>query len=841
MGEGLMQILSDVRVAIRSLRRAPGLFLITVLSLGVGIGAMTAIFGVVDTLVFSGSSGVVDSESLVAIYTSKGDGDAWGPTSLPDYRDIVAEVDDVQDASAVAIRVLASGEEGASTSLLADEVTGNYFDVTGIRPILGRTFTPDEAEPGAAQRVAVIGYDLWQRDYSGEPSVLGRSLRLNGYAHTIVGVLPDGVLSRAVPLEPDVWVLLGSVGNDHVVTAAAQRARDRRSYRVLARLAPGASPESLSGQLDVLAARLAAEYPQEWVDHAGTSRVFSVLGERQATLGVMGRRIAGGVAAFFFVASGLVLLIACANVTTLFLARASQRRREMSVRVSLGASRSRLVAMFLTEGLVPALGAALVGLGVAAGINWMINAAVMSIPFGVPLRFGFDLDGRVVVVAIVLALLSSLGFGLAPALEGSRPDLVRGLKDESSGTGGSRFRARDFLVATQCAAAVVLLVGASLFVRALASAGEVDVGLDPDRIAIATKQLDAEGFSVDEGQAYIRSVQERLASRPDVEQAHAARYMEMTLTAINPTLQVEVVGAEPDPSTGEVPEFWRNSVTPGYLGMLGISPLRGRALESTDVAGAPLVAVVNETFAQRQWPGQEAIGQTFAFSGPAPTGSPETSTARRSFQVVGVVADGKYFDFDDGPTSYFWTSIFQDYAARVVIAAKGTESAEDMISVLREDIELASGEVQFTPPGTLARQYSYQFVHLSVAAAVLRWAGAFGLFLAVIGIYGIVSFSVTSRRREMAVRMAIGAEHSTVLRGAMADGMRPALTGLAIGAVGAYIGARLLTVVLVDIAALDLLSFATGTAILAAAALLASFLPARQALSLDPMSALRDE
>ena len=275
--------------------------------------------------------------------------------------------------------------------------------------------------------------------------------------------------------------------------------------------------------------------------------------------------------------------------------------------------------------------------------------------------------------------------------------------------------------------------------------------------------------------------------------------------------------------------------------MMGVALLRGRPLRSTDVAGAPLVAVVNETFAQRMWPGREAIGQTFDFFGRAPSGSSEAVTDTRSFQVIGVVEDGKYFDFDDGPTPYFWTSIFQDYAARVVIAAKGTESAEGMIPVLREHIALAPGEVQFTPPGTLVRQYSYQFVHLRVAAGVLRWASAFGLFLAVIGIYGIVSFAVTSRNREMAVRMAIGAEHRTVLRGVMLDGMRPALLGLVVGAFAAFLGARLLTTVLVDVSALDPLSFAAGTSILVTAALVASFVPARRALRIDPMGTLRDE
>ena len=369
----------------------------------------------------------------------------------------------------------------------------------------------------------------------------------------------------------------------------------------------------------------------------------------------------------------------------------------------------------------------------------------------------------------------------------------------------------------------------------------MDFGLDSDRIAVATKKLDAEGFSPEEGWQYIRDIQQGLVARPDVEAVHVARGMEMTLMSLNPTIEVEVEAVGYAPVDAEADQFWRNSVTPGYLDMLGVTILRGRALEETDVAGAPLVAVVNEAFAERLWPGQDAIGRTFQAFGQAPPGSETALTEKRAFQVVGIAKDGKYFDFDDSPIPYYWTSIFQDYASRIVVTAKGTASAEAMIPLLREHIELASGEVQLTPPTSLATQFSYQFIHLTIASKVLRWAGAFGLFLAIIGIYGIVSFAVTQRTREVAIRTAIGAERHQVLHTVIREGMRPALIGLGLGVILAFLGASLLTSVLVGVSPMDPLAFAGGTSILLIAALVASIVPARRALSIDPMLALREE
>jgi len=836
------QVLGDVRVALRGLRRAPGVMLVTVVSLGVGIGCMSAVFGVANTFLTGGTAGLTDPGAIIAIETTRDDGTELSTTSYPDYVDVLATVDGIEDASAVNVRVLTAGEGEAVRPLMADEVTGNHFSVMGIEPVIGRTFLPEESEVGAGARVVMISHRMWQRDFGGGAWAIGATVRLNGQQHVIVGVVPDGVVSRGMPLEPDVWVPLGSVGDEAVRDRVLRETRSARQFRVLARLADGASTAAVADQLDVLSARMVAEYPETWRDDFGNPRAFGVVSERDARVGGGFQLLVGGIATFFFTAAGLILLIACANVATLFLARANDRRREMAVRVSLGASRRRLVTMFLAEGLIPGLGAGVVGVGVAVLINRAINEAVLSIPFGVPLPANFEVDGWVVLVAFLLSLLASLVFGLVPALEGSRPDLVRGLKDVVGGPrGGGQPRLRGALVGAQCAAAVILLISASLFVRSLSNAVELDLGMDPDRIAIATKKLDAEGFGPEEGAQYIRDVTARLSADPAVEVAHASQTMELTLLTIDLTLMrdVDVPGYAPrDP---EADFFWRNAVTPGYLEMLGVPIVRGRSLEAGDVEGAPLVAVVNETFAERVWPGRDPIGRTFVASGQPTPGSDDVEEVTRTFQVVGVARNGKYFDFDDGPLAYFWTSIYQDYSSRIVFSARGVRTAEEVIPLLRENVRLASGEVQLAAPGTLAQQRSYQFIHLTLASRILRWAGGFGLFLAVIGIYGIVSFSVTRRSREMAIRLAIGAEPHQVLSGATRDGMRPALIGLAVGLGIALIVARVLAGILVGIGSMDPVAFGMGAGLLAVTALVASLIPASRALGVRPMQALRDD
>ena len=837
-GLGVMvhNVVSDLLFGLRSLRRTPVAVAVTILSLGIGIGAVTAAFAVANSFLLRPPVGLASPERLVTLYTSEDDGEPYGVSSYPDYRDMLRDLEAMGDAAAIAARSVSLGRGEEIQPVFGEEVSGNYFTVTGIRPVLGRTFLPEEGEAGAPRRVVVLGHDLWVRRFGSDPGVLGSAVRLNGLDFTVVGVAPDGVTSRRVPLEAELWVPVGSIDKAEGARVAELQDRGVRRFLIFARLQDGATLEQLQAQAAVFTDRLAQEYPDSWWDNRDEARTLTAVAEKDSRVRPGLRGLLGGIGVFFVATTGLILLIACSNVTSLFLARASSRSREMAVRASLGARRGRLVAMLMTEALIPGLAAGVVGVLVAAWTVGIINNA--SLPMNLPVHLSIDLDRRVLAFVVLTAVGASLVFGLIPALEGSRPSLVPALKGEGGVRARGRLNPRNVLVVVQCAASLVLLVGATLFVRALGSATDMKLGVDPERVAVATKTLDADEYGPEQGLQYLRELREEIASRPGVEDVQLSRSLELTLLLFSAGVELTVDGENPGADGND--SYMRNSVTPGYLDMLGIRMLRGRSLDESDAPGAPLVAVVNKTMAERFWPGEEALGKRFEVTDPLASAHGGIPGAR-TFEVVGVASDGKYGDFDDAPTPYFWTSLYQDYSSTVAVLAKGVESAEAMVPLLREAIELDNGEVQMLPPSTFASQLSLQFIHLRIASKVLTWGGAFGLFLAVIGIYGIVSFAVTQRTREMAVRIAIGAERLQVVRTIVRDGMRLALLGLALGLVVALPSARLLQSVLAGISPLDPLAFGGGLALLLAAALVASLIPARRATRIDPMKTLREE
>lgn len=832
---GIFQnIVSDLRFGLRTLRKTPLSVTVTVVSLGLGIGAVTATFAVADSFLWRPPVGIAEPDRLVVLYTSEEDGDPYGSSSFPTYLAISDDLEALDDAAAVAVRTISLGTGEDLEPVFGEEVTGNYFDVTGIRPALGRGFALDERNAAAPRLVAVLGHDLWRRRFGSDPGVVGSTVELNGLDFTVVGVAPDGVDSRRVPLETEIWVPTGSLEPSPERRDRALQDREARRFMVLGRLTGGATLEQLNAQAEVLAGRLAGEHPEAWTDDLDQPRTLTAAVSRSSLARPGARALLGSIGAFFLGTAGLILLIACSNVTSLFLARANRRSREMAVRASLGAGRSRLVSMLLAEALIPGLAAGAMGVLVAAWTVGYVNN--VSLPVNVPIRLGIELDARVLAFAVATALGASLVFGLLPALEGSRPSLVPALKGEGGFRPRGRLNPRSVLVVLQCAASLVLLVGATLFVRALGTATDARLGVDPDRVAVATKTLAAGRYGPEDGLQYLRDLQARLAALPGVEDAELARSLELTVLLLNSQVDVRVRGEE-IPTGGE--GYFRNSVTPGYLDMLGIRVLQGRGFTEGDGPGAPLVAVINQTMANRFWPGQSALGQRIEVrnAGLSRMGG---GAEYRSFEVVGVAADGKYGDFDDPPTPYFWTSLYQDYSPTVAVLAKGVESADAMIPLLRETIELDDGEVQLVAPSTYDAQLSLQFVHLRIASRVLTWGGGFGLFLAVIGIYGIVSFAVTQRTREMAVRMAMGAERRQVVGAVVRDGLKLALIGLLAGLLVALPAAWLLRSVLAGVSPLDPVSFGGGLVLLMAAALAASLVPARRATRIEPMSILRD-
>ena len=817
-------LFQDLRIAFRSLRKAPLTMTVTVVSLGLGIGAVTAVFTLANTLLFIPPGGLSEPEGLVTLYTSREDGRLYGRVSFPDYEDLLAADSALSDAAAYLHTPLTLGEGSGSQALLGEAVTVNYFAVLGIRAAIGRTFLPGETADGGDPRVAVISHDLWQQRFSGTYETVGRTILLAGQPYTVVGVAAAD--TRLTPLlATEVWVPLETSKGSSVLSAEDLERRDLRRFNVIGRLRPDASLAHLQSQLAVLAERLHQDHGEAWEDDLGKARALSALAMQEARMNPDRQPVLAVLGAFLFGATGLILLIACSNVASLFLARAHQRRRETAVRIALGASRSRLVAMALTESLMAALASAGVGLALAGLAARALGS--LPTPAYIPLSLDFQLDHRVLTFAMLLAVGTSLTFGLAPALRESRPNLVPSLKSDSTSSGRrpGRFGLRNLLVVAQVAASLVLLVGAGLFLRSLQGATMSHFGLDPQRIALMTTTLPAERSEPEAGAQHIRALTARLTALPEVEEAHMARAVELTVISAQ-GIPVQVPGYQP--AAGELPRIHYNSVTPGYLRMLGIRLLRGRGLTPADSADATPVAVINGTFAERFWPDQPAIGRQF-------------TAGEQTFEVIGVTANVKTRDIDDPPMPYFWTSLYQDFTPSLAVLLKGRANAEAMLPLLRQEVEVAEGEVTLVPPTPLAQMMELQYLPLRTASALFGTGGIFGLILAVLGIYGIISFAVTQRTREVAIRIALGAQRSKVVRAIVHEGAMLTLIGLAVGLAIVLPLARLVRSQLFGMSPLDPLAVGGGVGVLLLAALMASLVPARRATEIDPIRALREE
>ena len=662
MAEVVHDLFGALRHASRSLAKAPLVTAVTVLSLGLGTGAVTAIFSVLNQILFQPPIAISDPEGLVTLYTREPGGKPHGSSSFPDYLDMRDGLGALQDAAAISVRTVGLLEGERTRSLLAEEVTGNYFGVIGLQPLLGRGFVAGESAPHGAAPLTVLGYELWQRDFAADPGIIGHTLHLDGQPHTVIGVAPEGFVSRRVPLKPEIWVPLGSLDRGRADSERRLEQRDEHGFLVLGRLADGQTLGQLQAQADVLATRLGADHPDVWHDEQGRAQSLVAVSEADSRVNPDARSLLGSVEIFFLVATGLVLLTACSNV------------------------------------------------------------------------------------AILLSLASSLVAGLVPATLGSRPDLARVLKGgaEVVGSRRRRFGLRNGMVIVQCAASLVLLIGATLFIRSLNHASQMDLGMRPEGIAVASKTLDPRRYDAEAGVAYLRELRSRLQGRPGVERVAMSRGLELTLFQPNAPVELSVAGYESVPGAPEA--YHRNAVSSGYLELLGVPMLAGRTIRDDDDRSGPLVAVVNQAFAGRFWPGKDPIGRQFQMSDKRAPDHGEAA-GMRTYTVVGLARDGKYIDFDDHALPYFWTSLDQDYATTVAVLAQGRFGAELVLPTLREEIALDEGELQKIPPSSLESHVAIQFVHLRIASKVLGWGSGFALLLSLIESTGSFRSPCRSGRR----------------------------------------------------------------------------------------------
>ena len=805
----MQNLIQDLRYAARVLWRKPGFTIVVVLTLALGIGANTAIFSMIYNMLLRPLP-VHDRETLALVRSTNLErGIAEAQLSLPDFLDLKEQNQVFSELTAVSSAAynLAGPREALYVSGMSG--TANLFRLLGVEPSLGRGFLPGEDEPGAG-RVVVISHALWQRNFGGGPGIVGQTCRLDGETYTIVGVMPAEFWfpSREVAL----WTPL--------TIDLSQTTRDERHFTVFGRLKSGVTHETASMEMDGLASRLAQQYP---ATNTGWSvRVANLLDLNTETVVALALLIA---------TVGFVLLIACANVASLLLARAASRQKEIAIRSALGAGRGRLLRQLLTESVVLALLGGVAGFLLAI---WGINLLEAASQGTHPLLENIPVDWRAFAYALALGAGSSVLFGLAPAVRGSRPDVTETLKEagrRSSGAG--RVRLGRLLVVVQVSLAFTLLIVSALLLTGLAAASRVDPGFDPDNLLALNVSLTPSEYP-EEAQVseYYRKVLERIETLPGVETTGAVSQIPTTGSRFNPMFTITVEG-RPPASPNDTPTAARLTVSPGYFNTIGIPLLRGENLMDQNTSETPLVAVVSRTMAARYWPEEEVVGKRFKF-GLADAASPWII-------VKGVVGDVRNDDFDAPPLPQVYLPHAQEPQHRMSVLVRAASDPLELASVVQNEIRAVDANQPVFNVKTM-NQILYEDMQGSyIIFGMIGVFGSLALLLAAGGLYGVISYVVSQRTHEIGVRMALGARSGDILRLVLREGLTLAGIGAAIGIAGSLALTQLMTSLLFGVSPTDPATFGGVSLLLGVVALLASIVPARRASRVDPMVALRYE
>lgn len=809
----------DLRYALRMLRKSPVFTIVAVTVIAVGTGAVTTIFSAANSIVLRPIPGADVPSQLVDILRTRDNGNGSLTASYPYYlklRDGTRSMSGVAAWGMIPL-TMSAGTEGVSA--LGNIVTGNYFNVLGVKPALGRFFAADEDRTPLTHPVVVMGHGMWRERFAGDSSILGRTIRINGHPFTVIGVAPPGFRGVFTPLKTELWVpmmmqpLLRSGGDLTNANAGW--------LQTFGRLKDGTTRDVARTDL----ARLTTEMVASGAENADFMRYNNVKLARLSGLPSEAGTAVFGFMALLLVAAGLVLMIASVNVAAMLLARAVGRRREMAVRLALGAGRHRLVRQLLTESVLLFL------VGAAGGIALATQGtrALERIDFHAEVPIALDLapDARVLAFALLVALVTGIVFGLAPALQASRLDLNDPLRSDTAGSGSRRSRSRSVLIVGQVAFSSLLLVTAGLFLRALDRGERVDPGMDVDNVAVASFDAQTYGYDEAKARAFYRLLKERLQVLPGVEVVSSTRILPLSMSDMGIDITVDGY-RDPRPEGGRgIPTSFA-AVDPDYFKVTRIPLLAGRGLQSTDDASAAHVAVVNQTFARQFFGASDAVGKTFRIDSTVVT-------------IVGMARDAKYSTLTEDPKPYLYLPAAQRWSSSQNVLVRTRGDAAQVMPALRDVVRQIDGSIPLPTTQTLRQATSVVLLPQRVAAGVMGALGMVGLLLAAVGLYGIIAYSVTQRIREIGVRMALGAQRADVLRLVVGDGMRLVGIGMVIGLALALGATRVMRSFLFDVSPSDALTFVAVAALLAATALLASYLPARRAAAVPPTLALRQE
>ena len=804
-------LVQDVRYALRTLLKSPGFTALAVLCLALGIGVNTMIFSVVDAVLLS-PFGFAEPERLVAIEEThvKSDIDDASP-SFQNFRDWQTQATKFSDLAAQSWRSLTLSDGEEPERLQGGTVTWNLFPMLRVRPILGRGFQADEDRPGAPG-VVLLSHDVWQRRYRGDSSVVGRSIPVNGASHTVVGVMPPGF---KYPEQEELWVPLTPI--EHTTP------RSERGVAVVGRLKPGVSIEQARSEMQVIAKRLAAQYPNENPGWSVNIRPLRdrLVGEetRLVVLTMMG-------------AVTFVLLIACTNVANLLLARGATRRREIAVRTAIGAGRGRIVRQLLTESVLIALLSAPFGLLLAVWGLDLIDAAIPP-QESLPYYIHWSVDGAALLYTISVSVLTGIAFGLAPALQASQANLQETLKEggRGSGAGVRSNRLRGALVVTEVALSLVLLVGASLFVKSFLNVVRASGGFDTAPLMTMRFYMPGDRYEAPGPKARrVEDIVRRIEALPGVEAATASNTIALGAGGSESGVVVEGRSVP----RGEEPRISYTGVTAHWFKTLGVSLLGGRDFTEAEARDSSSVAIVNLSMAKKLWPSADPLGQRFRLV---------DDTTGEWLTVIGVSPDIRLDGIDEeeepSPGAFLPYPYLSTHNTGLTIRTVGNPAS--ITAAVRQEIRASDPALPVFEIQTMEKLRRIGFWYHRLFSWMFSIFGGIALFLAAIGVYGVISYGVAQRTHEIGVRMALGASRADVLGLVVRHGMLLALSGVGLGLLGALAVTRVVGSILYDVSPTDPLSFTAVTLFLAGVALMASYFPARRATRVDPMVALRYE
>jgi len=809
-------VIQDIKYGLRMLARNPGFTVLAVLTLALGIGANSTIFSWINSTLLNPIPGASSTSEILSL--SRG-GTARNPVSFSylDYADLRDRNRSFSGLIASDIRPMDLTGTGQPERIWGTLATANYFDVLGVRPLLGRGFLPTEEEKPGGAPVVVISYRLWQTHFAADPLVIGRSIDVNHHPFTLVGVAPAAFQGSQTGLVSDLWIPMTM---EQQVVPGGDRLHRRSSdwLEVLGRLAPGVSWQQAQQEMNLLMQQIVEQYPDSHQD------------SNQVTLYPLWRAPHGANAYFYILLpmlmaiAGVVLLLASANVANLLLVRSIARRREVAIRLSVGAGRSRLVRQFLVESLLLAL----LGGGIALLLTgWTAGSFAQFIPpTNLPVGLNVRVDRNVLLVTLSISMVTGIVFGVLPALRASRLLPITVLKEDSGTVSGGLQKARlaSGLVVSQVALSLLLLISAGLFIRGFRKAQRFDPGFNPNRVLVASLDLFPAGYTAAEGREFDRQLLAKLSVLPGVESSTLADWVPLGFVTDSETIKPEGYV----PQRHESMNIREADVGPNYFHTLQIPLIAGRDFTSQDTNESQPVVIVNQTLADRFWPGQEAIGKRLEAEG-------------KWFTVIGVTRTGTYDRLGETPQPFFYFPLSQNYSHSVIIHARVAGDPLAFAPQVEKAVHELNADLPVFLVAPLSSTVELATTNQRIAATFVGAFGVLALILAAVGIYGVIAYTTRQRTHEIGIRIALGAERGDVFRLVLTQGLRLTLTGLAIGLVASLVLTRFLRGVLFGVATTDVLTFASVAALLCVVALAACYVPARRAATLEPTVALRYE